>query len=60
MVNRSLPEKRSISIGLRLGYIGYRFGIAFYGIQVWDWTLWDIRLAFGFMRYRLGIGFYGI
>jgi hypothetical protein len=40
--------------------MGYRFGNLFYGIQVWDWVLWDIGLGFGFMGHRFGIGFYGI
>ena len=38
--------------------MGYRFGIGFDGIQVWDWVLWDIGLGLGFMGYGLGIGFW--
>ena len=58
MVNRRLPEKLSIS--LRLGFLGYRFGIGFYGIEVWDCVLWDKGLGLGSMGYGFGIGLYGI
>ena len=53
VVNRTLPEKRSI--GLRLGFMGYRFGIGFSGMWVWD-----IDLGLGCLGYRFGIGLYGI
>ena len=41
--------------GLGLGHMGYRFGIGFYGIYVWDWVLWDIGLGLGSMGYSFGI-----
>ena len=36
-------------IGLGLGYLGYGFGIGLFGIQVWDWVIWDLGyLGYGF------------
>ena len=49
-----------MDIGLGLGRMGYRFGMGSYGIEVWDWVLWNIGLGLGFMGYRFGIGFYGL
>ena len=36
-------------------YLGYRFGIGLFGIQVWDWVIWDI--AFGiWVIWDIGFG----
>ena len=57
VVNRTLPEKRSI--GLRLGFMGYRFGTGFLGYRFGIGFL-GYGFGIGFLGYGFGIGFYGI
>ena len=40
--------------------MGYRFGIRFYGIKVWDPHLRDIDLGSGVGDIGLGLGFWDI
>ena len=43
----------------RFGHVGYRFGIGFYRIYVWDWILLDIGLGLGHMAGKFGLGHMG-
>ena len=41
-------------------YLGYRFGIGLFGIQVWDWVIWDTGLGLGYLGYRFwDLGYLG-